>query len=86
MYKNGKVVSVCLVSDEDDVILISSDGIVIRIPASQININSRTSKGVRVMKVTAGEAVVSAAPIEHEEADEDDTDDTLETEEQGEEI
>lgn len=73
--KNGQVVSVCLVTDDDDVILISSDGIVIRIQADKININSRTSKGVRVMKVTPGEAVVSAAPIAHEEEDEKDTDD-----------
>ena len=67
--KNGRVVSVSLVYDDEDVILISSDGIMIRIPASQININSRTSKGVRVMKVTPGEAVVSAAPIAHEKDD-----------------
>jgi DNA gyrase subunit A len=73
--KNGQVVSVCLVTDDDDVILISSDGIVIRIQADKININSRTSKGVRVMKVTPGESVVSAAPIEHEEEDEKDMDD-----------
>ena len=69
--KNGKVVSVCLVSDNDDVILISSDGIVIRIPANQININSRTSKGVRVMRVSQGETVVSAAPIANEDVPED---------------
>ena len=83
--KNGQVVSVCLVGEDDDVILISSDGIVIRIPASQINTNSRTSKGVRVMKVTPGEAVVSAAPIAHEEEDEKDPDDpetAAETEEE----
>ena len=81
--KNGKVVSVCLVGEDDDVILISSDGIVIRIPAAQINTNSRTSKGVRVMKVTPGEAVVSAAPIAREETDDGDDEDT---DEQGEEI
>ena len=81
--KNGKVVSVCLVGEDDDVILISSDGIVIRIPAAQINTNSRTSKGVRVMKVTPGEAVVSAAPIAREETDDGDAKDT---DEQGEEI
>ena len=83
--KNGQVVSVCLVTDDDDVILISSDGIVIRIQADKININSRTSKGVRVMKVTPGEAVVSAAPIAHEEEDEKDPDDpetAAETEEE----
>jgi DNA gyrase subunit A len=77
---------VCLVSDDDDVILISSDGIVIRIPASQINTNSRTSKGVRVMKVTPGEAVVSAAPIAREEEDADAGDNTETADGQSEEI
>lgn len=61
--KYGNVASVALVSPEDDIIMISSDGILIRIPASQINIVSRTSKGVRVMRLADGERVVSAIAI-----------------------
>ena len=75
--KYGKVASVALVSPEDDIIMISSDGILIRIPASQINIVSRTSKGVRVMRLAEGERVVSAIAVreagkkdEDEEAEE----------------
>ena len=61
--KYGKVASVALVSPEDDIIMISSDGILIRIPASQINVVSRTSKGVRVMRLAEGERVVSAIAV-----------------------
>ena len=61
--KYGLVASVAIVSDEDDLILISSDGIIIRISASQISVVSRTSKGVRVMRVSENEKVVSATAV-----------------------
>ena len=69
--KYGKVASVCLVYNDDDVILISSDGIVIRMNANEINVNSRTSRGVGVMRVTSGEKVVSAAAIKGDSDDEE---------------
>ena len=61
--KYGEVASVLLVGDDNDIILISSDGIIIRIKASQINTVSRTSKGVRVMRVSEGEKLVSATAV-----------------------
>ena len=64
--KYGLVTSVVMVEDDDDVILISSDGIIIRIPSSQISTVSRTSKGVRVMKLSEGEKVVSAISLKEE--------------------
>ena len=68
--KYGEVASVLLVSDENDIILISSDGIIIRIKASQINTVSRTSKGVRVMRVSQGEKLVSATAVSNSEDEE----------------
>lgn len=68
--KYGLVASLNFVSDKDDVILISSDGIIIRIKASQISTVSRTSKGVRVMKVSEGEKVVSATAVTETEDEE----------------
>ena len=68
--KYGLVTSVIMVDAEDDVILISSDGIIIRIPSSQISTVSRTSKGVRVMKLSEGEKVVSAVNIQGEKEEE----------------
>lgn len=75
--KYGLVASVNFVSDDDDVILISSDGIIIRIKASQISTVSRTSKGVRVMKVSEGERVVSATAVAESES-EDSSEDSSE--------
>ncbi len=69
--KYGKVTSVALVSPEDDLIMISSDGILIRIPAAQINVVSRTSKGVRVMRVAEGERVVSAIAVREAQKDDE---------------
>ncbi len=76
--KYGLVASLNLVSDEDDIILISSDGIIIRIKASQINTVSRTSKGVRVMRISEGEKVVSATAVREtveEETESEETED-----------
>ena len=61
--KYGKVAAVANVYEGDDVILISSDGIIIRMSASQINTVSRTSKGVRVMRLSENEKVVSAIAV-----------------------
>lgn len=85
--KYGKVACVCLTDDEDDIILISSDGIVIRIAAKDIKISSRTARGVSVMKVSEGEKVVSATAVKNsgEETDKLQADDSAEDEELNEE-
>ncbi|MDY5949223.1 MAG: DNA gyrase C-terminal beta-propeller domain-containing protein, partial [Oscillospiraceae bacterium] len=68
--KNGDVAAVTSVSDENDIILISSDGIIIRIPADGISKFARPSKGVRVMRVSEGEKIVTLTPVEREEDEE----------------
>ncbi len=65
--KNGDVAAVTSVSDDNDIILISSDGIIIRIPADGISKFARPSKGVRVMRVSEGEKIVTLTPVEKEE-------------------
>ena len=79
--KNGRVAAVLLVHENDDVILISSDGIVIRIAAGDVRSLSRTSRGVNVMRVSEGESVVSAVAVENDGESEDDTDAATETDE-----
>lgn len=69
--QHGLVADIRAVNDEDDIIMISSDGIIIRIPASEISVFSRPSKGVRVMKVSEGERVVTIADTPAEEDDEE---------------
>jgi len=63
----GDVASSIVINNDDDLILISSDGIVIRIPAKDISVFARPSKGVRVMKVTAGERLVTVTAAAAEE-------------------
>ena len=62
----GHVCGIKVVDDEDDIILISTEGIIIRILASDIRIMGRTAKGVRVMKVTEGNEVVAFTRAEHD--------------------
>ena len=63
----GAVAGVKVVSPEEDIILISSDGIIIRIPAADIRHCARPSKGVRVMKVQEGSKLVTLASAPKEE-------------------
>ena len=65
----GDVASTIAINDDDDLILISSDGIVIRIPAADISVFARPSKGVRVMKVTQGERLVTVTSAESDESE-----------------
>jgi DNA gyrase subunit A len=71
--KTGLVAAVKVVDDGDDVIVITDDGTVIRMAAKDINIYSRATQGVRVMRVPEGSRVISAARLEHEETDETET-------------
>ncbi len=63
----GYVCGIKIVDEEDDVILVSSDGIIIRILASDIRVMGRIAKGVRVMRVTDGAKVVAFTRAEHDD-------------------
>lgn len=65
--KYGAVAAIDVVEDGEDIVMISSDGVIIRIPAGEISIFARPSKGVRVMKVKDGEKLVTITKTEHEE-------------------
>ena len=62
----GTVCGIKVVDEEDDIILISNEGIIIRILASDIRVMGRTAKGVRVMKVGENGEVVSFTRAEHD--------------------
>lgn len=63
----GHVCGIKIVDESDDVILASSDGIIIRILASDIRIMGRIAKGVRVMKVNDGAKVVAFTRADHDD-------------------
>lgn len=67
----GKVAMIAPVCDENDVIMISSDGIIIRTPANQISTFQRPSKGVKVMKVNDGEKLATLSVVDKIEAEEE---------------
>ncbi len=77
--KYGDIAAVTSVSDDDDIILIASDGIIIRIPADGISTFARPSKGVRVMRVTEGEKLITITPVEHEDAETEENTEPAET-------
>ena len=65
--KYGNVASINQVSEDQDVIIISANGIIIRIEASSIRECSRPSKGVRVMRLSGDNKVVAVACVSHEQ-------------------
>jgi len=65
--KYGKVAATIPVSDNDDIIMIASNGIIIRIFVGDISTFARPAKGVRVMRVAEGERILSVALTEHNE-------------------
>ena len=66
--KYGAVAGISTVSPEnDDVIMISSDGVIIRIKADSIRVCARPSKGVTVMKVSDENKVVAFAVAPHDD-------------------
>ncbi|MBN1792202.1 DNA gyrase subunit A [Candidatus Woesearchaeota archaeon] len=62
--RNGPVVSVRSVNDEDEVMLVSKNGIMIRVPAANISVIGRNTQGVRIMKLEPNDKVVAVAKVE----------------------
>lgn len=79
--KYGKVAMIAPVLEENDVIMISSDGIVIRTHVDQISTFQRTSKGVKVMKVNDGEKVATISIVDRFEDEESEADGAVEAQE-----
>ena len=63
----GELTGALIVDEEDDIMLINSDGIVIRIKAKEIPNLSRATKGVRIMKVGEDANIISLAKVMNEE-------------------
>ncbi len=65
--KTGKLAGMKTVTDEDDIILITSDGVIIRMHSDEISSYSRQTQGVRLMKPAEGVNVVGLARAERED-------------------
>ena len=79
--KTGPIAGVKVVDENDDIFIISDDGVIIRMSVKDINIYSRFAQGVILMRLQEGVKVISIARTEHEE----ETENPAESEESGEE-
>ena len=69
--KVGKLVAVRAVNLEDDLMVITNAGIVIRTPLSQVRVASRNTQGVKIMNLEGRQRVSSIAIVPHEEPSEE---------------
>lgn len=69
--KNGKLVGLTTVNGEEDIMLITNSGIIIRIGAGTISQTGRSTLGVRLMRLAEGVLVSSMAKVEPEEEEEE---------------
>ena len=76
--KTGNIAGCRVVGDKDDVMLIENGGVIIRIPASSINVYKRDTQGVIVMRIDGGNKVVSIERVEQEEEEPADIQETQE--------
>ena len=67
--KTGSISDVAVVSGEEDLLVISDDGTIIRMDVGSISLLSRSTQGVRVMRLSDGAKVISIAPTDKEEAE-----------------
>lgn len=65
--EKGNVCGIKVVDETDDIILISNDGVIIRIRACDVRVMGRYATGVRVMKVKGETKVVAFTRTEHDE-------------------
>jgi len=68
--RNGKVVGVVSVRDPDDIMLITTAGMVNRTHVREIRVVGRNTQGVRIMNLNEGDKIASIARVAREEEEE----------------
>src|SRR5262249_8342407 len=69
--KTGRVIGVRMVTDEDQIMLVTSGGTVIRLRVNEIRVIGRNTQGVRLIDLDGGERVVSVARLAEREEEGD---------------
>lgn len=72
--RNGQLVKAVAVTGDEDVILISDKGTLVRTPVAQIATAGRNAQGVKLIRISESETLVGLACVEHEEPSDDDSD------------
>ena len=71
--KTGKIADVLVVNDEDDILVITDDGTIIRMSAANISLLSRATQGVRIMRIMEGSRVICIEKTDREEESAEET-------------
>ena len=62
--RNGRTVGALQVSQDDEILLISSAGTLVRTPAAEISVMGRNTQGVRLIRLDKGDKLVGLARVE----------------------
>ncbi len=68
--KNGEVIGTKTVTDKDDVMLITQEGMIVRCRVKDVRVTGRNTQGVRLMKLHGKDRVSALASVAHQEAEE----------------
>lgn len=69
--KTGLIAGIAVVDEDNDIMIITDDGVIIRTPVSQISEYGRSSQGVIVMRMNDDVKVISIVRTDHEEQEEE---------------
>ena len=69
--KTGELVGAMVVSEDDDIMLINSDGIIIRMKASEVSRLGRATQGVKIMSVNEDANIIAMAKVARDDMDEE---------------
>lgn len=75
--KTGQLVALRAVNGDEDLLIITSEGIVIRLPMDQVKTAGRNTQGVRLIKVAEGSTVSSVEVVEKAEEDNEELSDEI---------
>jgi DNA gyrase subunit A len=79
--KNGKLVAVRAVNGDEDLMVITNKGIIIRTPLSEVKVAGRNTQGVKIINLEQGQKVASISIVPHEEPGEGGEEEFVEDEE-----
>jgi DNA gyrase subunit A len=79
--KNGKLVVVRAVNGDEDLMVVTNAGIIIRTPLSEVKIAGRNTQGVKIINLEERQKVASISIVPHEEPSEVNPEDVAEEEE-----
>ncbi|PKM88295.1 MAG: DNA gyrase subunit A [Firmicutes bacterium HGW-Firmicutes-12] len=68
--RNGLIVGLLVVSEGDEIMIITQEGIMIRVLADDISVMGRSTQGVKTMKMSENDQVVALARVAHRDEDE----------------